>query len=96
MSDRTEPTGPADDERRWIVEKVTTVEVGGEITDPQDGRPLTAVTIRIPAFVAAHLATALAALANIAEMTTRSSFDETELAQVLGRAAIAAERHTCS
>jgi hypothetical protein len=82
MTDRTEPIGRAD-QRRWIVEQLTTVQVGGEITDPEDGKPLTAVTVRMPAFAAAHLASGLAALSQVVEMMSRSSFDETEMVAAL-------------
>jgi hypothetical protein len=87
MSDRTEPTNPASDEHRWIVEDLTTVEIGGEIVDPVEGRSITIVTIRMPAFVAAHLANALAVLSEIAQMMSGSSYDEFDLAEALRAAA---------
>jgi hypothetical protein len=65
-------------------------EVGDTLPDP-DGRPVPAVTLRMPAFVAAHLAAGLAVLSEIEEMMTRSSYDQTEMAQALEAAVTAAE-----
>jgi hypothetical protein len=77
-----------DPERRWIVENLSIVKVGGTLPDP-DGRPVAAVTVRMPAFVAAHLAAGLAVLSEIEEMMTRSSYDQTEMVQAL-RSAVGA------
>src|SRR5215211_257144 len=91
MSDRTDSIEPADNERRWQVEQTITVEVGGQLVDRQEGRTLTAVTIRMPAFAAAHLAAGLAVLAHVADLITQSAYDETEMVKALQDAARVAD-----
>jgi len=70
-------TNHIDPERRWVVENLSIVEVGGTLPDP-DGRPVPAVTLRMPTFVAAHLAAGLAVLSKIIQMIKEQSYDETD------------------
>jgi len=87
MSDRIDP------ERRWAVEGLSIVEIGGTLPDP-DGKPVPAVTVRMPAFVAAHLAAGLAVLSEISQMIEEQSYDETEMAQALQAAVSASQGGT--
>jgi len=83
MANGTDRPGPADEPRSWLIEQTIVVGVGGKLVDPLEGRTLTAVTVRMPAFVATHLAAGLAVLSEIAEMMARSAYDETELVAAL-------------
>jgi len=54
MSDRTDSTQPS---WHWIIEHATVVALDGTtVPDPETGQPRTAIVVRMPAFVAEHLA----------------------------------------
>jgi hypothetical protein len=84
-----DPTGT----RRWLVEDVVDVTIDGDGTwDPEEGRPTPAVVLRMPAYVARHLACLLDDWSTIGRLLESArGGDERDLAGVLYEAARAAE-----
>jgi hypothetical protein len=85
----TEPSGA----RRWLVEGVVDVTVDGDgAWDPEEGRDAPAVVLRMPAYVARHLACLLDDWSTIGRLLESArGGDERDLAGVLYEAARAAE-----
>ncbi len=76
---------------RWAVEDAVTVEVDGTtVPDPDTGRPLTTVLVRMPAYFAEHLARVLAGWTTIGELVSKLSYDESRMSEALSFAADAA------
>jgi len=92
MSDRTDSTQPP---WHWIIEQATVVELDGStLPDPESGEPRTAIVVRMPAFVAEHLAAALRAWSQVGQLVIDAwSGGETETASTLLAAAQVARRH---
>ena len=86
MSDHTDPTQSP---WHWIIEQATVVELDGStVPDPETGQPRTAIVVRMPAFVAEHLAATLLAWSRIGQVIVDTwSGDETETASTLLAAA---------
>jgi hypothetical protein len=84
-----EPPGP----HRWLVEDVVDVTVDGEgAWDPEEGAPAPAVVLRMPAYVARHLACLLDDWSTIGRLLESArGGDERDLAGALYEAARAAE-----
>jgi hypothetical protein len=79
--------------RRWRVEDVVDVEVDGErVWDPEEAVPVPAVVLRMPAYVARHLACVLDDWTTIGRiLESARGTDERDLAGVLHEAARAAD-----
>jgi hypothetical protein len=78
---------------RRVIEDPVTIEVDGStVLDPEDGKPLTAVLVRMPAYFAEHLAQVLTAWTSIGELIHEWSGDESGLAEGLLFAARAARQ----
>jgi hypothetical protein len=84
-----EPAGT----RRWLVEDVVDVSVDDEGTwDPEDGGPAPAVVLRMPAYVARHLACVLDDWSTIGRLLESArGGDERDLAGALYEAAQVAD-----
>lgn len=84
-----EPPAP----RRWLVEDVVDVTIDGDGTwDPEEGAAAPAVVLRMPAYVARHLACLLDDWSTVGRLLESArGGDERELAGVLHEAARAAE-----
>lgn len=79
--------------RRWLVEDAVDVTIDGDgMWDADEGGPVPAVVLRMPAYVARHLACVLDDWSTIGRLleSARGS-DERDLAGVLYEAARAAE-----
>ena len=85
------PDQPGD--RRWLVEDVVDVTIDGDGTwDPEEGGTAPAVVLRMPAYVARHLACLLDDWSTIGRLLESArGGDERDLAGVLYEAARAAE-----
>ena len=81
------------DAYRWLVEDVVDVRVDGDGTwDPEEGVSAPAVVLRMPAYVARHLACLLDDWSTIGRLLESArGGDERDLAGVLYEAARAAE-----
>jgi hypothetical protein len=78
---------------RWVAEDPVTVEVDrSTLPDPEDGKPLTAVVVRMPAYFAEYLAQVLGAWTDVGELMRDLSADERALAEALRLGAQAARR----
>jgi hypothetical protein len=79
--------------RRWLVEDVVDVSIDGDgAWDPEEGGPAPAVVMRMPAYVARHLACLLDDWSTIGRLLESArGGDERDLAGVLYEAARAAE-----
>lgn len=79
--------------RRWLVEDVVDVTIDGDGTwDPEEGEAAPAVVLRMPAYVARHLACLLDDWSTVGRLLESArGGDERELAGVLHEAARAAE-----
>ena len=79
--------------RQWRVENVVDVQVDGErVWDPEEAVPVPAVVLRMPAYVARHLACVLDDWTTIGRiLESARGTDERDLAGVLHEAARAAE-----
>jgi len=79
--------------RRWLVEDVVDVTIDGDgLWDPEEGVPVPAVVLRLPAYVARHLACVLDDWSTIGRLLESArGTDERDLAGVLYEAARAAE-----
>ena len=79
--------------RRWLVEDVVDVTIDGDGTwDPEEGAAAPAVVLRMPAYVAQHLACLLDDWSTVGRLLESArGGDERELAGVLHEAARAAE-----
>jgi hypothetical protein len=88
---RSHPEPPG--ARRWLVEDVVDVSVDGDGTwDPEEGASAPAVVLRMPAYVARHLACVLDDWSTIGRLLESArGGDERDLAGVLYEAARAAE-----
>jgi hypothetical protein len=88
---RTLPEPPGT--RRWLVEDVVDVTIDSEgAWDPEEGGPAPAVVLRMPAYVARHLACVLDDWSTIGRLLESArGGDERDLAGVLYEAARAAE-----
>jgi len=76
---------------RWVAEDPVTVEVDGStVPDPDTGRPLTTVLVRMPAYFAEHLARVLASWTTIGELFSETSYDESRMSEALSSAVNAA------
>lgn len=84
-----EPSG----QRRWLVEDVVDVTVDGDGTwDPEEGAAAPAVVLRMPAYVARHLACLLDDWSTIGRLLESArGGDERDLAGALYEAARVAE-----
>jgi hypothetical protein len=91
MSDRTDSTQPS---WHWTIEQATVVELDGStVPDPETGQPRTAIIVRMPAFVAEHLAAVLVAWSQVGQNVVDAwSGEETETASTLQAAAQLARR----
>ena len=86
---RSFPESP--DARRWLVEDVVDVSVDGT-WDPDEGGPAPAVVLRMPSYVARHLACVLDDWSTIGRLLESArGGDERDLAGVLYEAARAAD-----
>jgi hypothetical protein len=81
------------DARRWLVEGVVDVSVDGDGPwDPDEGGPAPAVVLRMPSYVARHLACVLDDWSTIGRLLESArGGDERDLAGVLYEAARAAD-----
>lgn len=79
--------------RRWLVEDVVDVTIDGDgAWDPEEGAVVPAVVLRMPAYVARHLACLLDDWSTVGRLLESArGGDERELAGVLHEAARAAE-----
>ena len=86
-------TCPASDSHRWLVEDVVDVSVDDEGTwDPEEGGPAPAVVLRMPSYVARHLACLLDDWSTIGRLLESArGGDERDLAGALYEAAQAAD-----
>ena len=86
-------TYPASDSHRWLVEDVVDVSVDDEGTwDPEEGGPAPAVVLRMPSYVARHLACLLDDWSTIGRLLESArGGDERDLAGALYKAAQAAD-----
>lgn len=84
-----EQAGP----RRWFVDDPVDVTIDGDgMWDPEEGAPVPAVVLRMPAYVARHLACVLDDWSTIGRLLESArGGDERDLAGVLYEAARAAE-----
>jgi hypothetical protein len=91
MSDRTDSTQPP---WHWIVEQATVVTLDGStLPDPETGQPRAAIVVKMPAFVAEHLAAALLAWSHVGRVVIDAwSGGETETVSTLLAAAAIARR----
>jgi predicted protein tyrosine phosphatase len=91
MSDRTDSTQPP---WHWIIEQATVVALDGStLPDPETGQPRTAIVVKMPAFVAEHLAAVLVAWSQLSQIVVDAwSGEETETASTLLAAAQVARR----
>ncbi|HEV8713811.1 MAG TPA: hypothetical protein VGX03_13415 [Candidatus Binatia bacterium] len=90
MSDRTDSTQPP---WHWIIEQATVVALDGStLPDPETGQPRTAIVVKMPAFVAEHLAAVLVAWSQLSQIVDAWSGEETETASTLLAAAQVARR----
>ena len=81
------------DTRRWLVEDVVVVSVDDDGTwDPEEGGPAPAVVLRMPSYVARHLACVLDDWSTIGRLLESArGGDERDLAGVLYEAARTAD-----
>jgi len=86
-------TYPASDSHRWLVEDVVDVSVDDQGTwDPEEGGPAPAVVLRMPSYVARHLACLLDDWSTIGRLLESArGGDERDLAGALYEAAQAAD-----
>ncbi len=75
------PTGP------WTSGDGETVEVAGEVFDPEAGRAVPCVTVRMPFWRSEHLSSVLEKWTRIGEVLGDDSESERALAQALAAAA---------
>lgn len=84
---------PPSSSSRWLVEEVVDVSVDGDGTwDPEEGGPAPAVVLRMPSYVARHLACVLDDWSTIGRLLESArGDDERDLAGALYEAAQAAD-----